>query len=91
MQTGSTIIHVEGEGLVSLGLNELVYGCDGCEERTGDPYAHLAWVLIAPDGTVDETEIEEWEFVHDEPEGSGCMRSYCADCARSRREGGQKK
>jgi hypothetical protein len=90
IQTGSTLMLVEGQGLVGVGPMELWYGCDSCEAATGDPYAHIAMVVIARDGeVVDASEVEGWEFFHDEPEGSGCTRSYCADCAHRRHEGAE--
>lgn len=77
LQTGSTLYVHEGT-LTSSGLTQVVYGCDGCEARTGDIYACVAFVTRSPDGEWDESEIEGWKFFHD---ADGIECSYCPRCA----------
>jgi hypothetical protein len=70
LQTGSTLF---SDG-TSSGLTQVVYGCDGCEARTGDMYARIAFVEISRRGEWDESEIEGWTFFD-----GYC---YCPDCVR---------
>ena len=73
-----TILQI-GSTLGGDGLTQVVYGCDGCETRTGDPYACFAFVT-RPDGgdEWDRSDVEGWAFCHD---GEGRSFTYCPDCA----------
>jgi hypothetical protein len=74
IQVGSTL-YADG---TSSGLTQVIYGCDGCEAKTGDPYARLAWVERPPGGEWDDSELEGWAFLYDD---EGANRLYCPDCA----------
>lgn len=69
IQTGSTLYR-DGS---SSGLTQLVYGCDGCEAKTGDLYAHIAFVTRPPGGEWDNSEVEGWAFTDD--------GDLCPECA----------
>jgi hypothetical protein len=56
------------------GVTSVVYGCDGCEAKTGDMYARIAWYRRLDDGEWDDSEIEGWTF----SEGY----CYCPACVR---------
>jgi hypothetical protein len=80
IETGSTLAFT-AHGLVRVGNVELLYGCDGCEAKTGDPYAHLAWVIVARDrAVVDDSQVAGWRF-DDGEDKSWRSRCYCAGCA----------
>jgi hypothetical protein len=68
IQTGSTLYR---DG-TSSGIHQLVYACDGCEAKTGDPYACIAFIVRTPTGEWDDSEAEGWTL------RDGC--SFCPDC-----------
>ena len=73
LQTGSTL-HNTSNGLMSSGPTQLVYGRDGCEQKTGDPYARIAFVVRdSGDEEWDESEIQGWTFTE--------AGSYCPACS----------
>jgi hypothetical protein len=74
IQTGSTI-YADGS---SSGLTQLVYGCDGCEADTGNPYENIAFALGDGSGVFDWSELEGWAQVADE---DGDTREYCPACS----------
>ena len=61
-----------GSALGGDGLTQVVYGCDGCEAKTGDMYARIAFVLRPEGGDEwDDSEIEGWTFID--------AHCYCPD------------
>lgn len=84
IQTGF-MLDFGGRAVKRVGNFELLYGCDGCEGRTGNPYARLAKVVLAPvrGRIVDDRDARGWTFFHDEP-GKPCTRAYCAVCSGDR-------
>jgi hypothetical protein len=64
-----------GSALDGRGITQLVYSCDGCKTKTGDPYAHIAFVHVT-EGEWDDSEVEGW-LVDESGE-------YCAECAKER-------
>jgi hypothetical protein len=82
MQTSSTV-YVSADRFEQIGDMELDYTCDGCEAKTGNPYANIVTVVLARDGSVvDDSQADGWKFFWDEPE-KPCTRSYCPGCAPS--------
>jgi hypothetical protein len=80
MQTGSTL-EISGGTATPIGDMELLYSCDGCEERTGDPYSKLSFVVMRRDGEVlNASSVAGWTFYYDEDD-KACTRAYCRDCS----------